>query len=126
MMKFLLFGFAGALGAFSRYWMSTAVKDALGRESVLATFAVNLLGCLLFGLFWVLAEEKRVVPPGAATIVLTGFLGAFTTFSAFVHDSNRLLAQSQTWPALGNLAGQVVFGLLALQLGLWAGRNLWS
>jgi CrcB protein len=122
MQKILLIAFAGACGALSRYWLGGLVYDLLGREFPWGTWAVNILGCFLFGLVWVLADERTLISPQARIIILVGFMGAFTTFSTLIFESSELLRDAE-WLKMGlNLVGQNVVGFLALYLGALCGR----
>ena len=72
----------GALGALLRYAVSEWVSTAVGALFPWGTLAANLTGCLLIGFLWAASEE---VPFSSAArlFVLTGALGAFTTFSTY-------------------------------------------
>jgi len=122
--KIALLSVAGALGTLCRYWLSGAVYAVAGRYLPWGTWAVNLLGCFLFGLVWVLAEERGALSGQARIVILTGFMGAFTTFSTLIFESAELLRDGQ-WLSLGlNLAGQNLFGFVAFWLGSATGRTL--
>ncbi|GAB6057258.1 fluoride efflux transporter CrcB [Desulfonatronum parangueonense] len=119
----LLIALCGALGALARYWLSLAVYTLMGRDFPWGTSAVNILGCFLFGLVWVLSEERGLIPLQLRFILLVGFMGSFTTFSTYIFESNVLLEQAQ-WFKLGlNLLSQNILGLAALYLGFLAGRG---
>jgi CrcB protein len=73
----------GAIGAVSRYWISSYVYQAVGGAFPWATLTVNILGCAILGvliqlmaLVWSPSESLRV-------FLTVGLLGALTTFSAF-------------------------------------------
>jgi fluoride exporter len=122
--RLLLIALAGAAGTLTRYWLALAVQRATGSAFPWGTFIVNMLGSFAFGLVWSLAEERMVIDAETRGIILTGFMGAFTTFSTFMFDSGRLFSDGN-WPlALANLAGQIVIGLLCLFAGLAVGRML--
>jgi CrcB protein len=122
MQKILLICLAGALGTLARYWLSGAVYGLLGRDFPWGTSAVNILGCFLFGLIWVLSEERGILPPQFRLIVLVGFMGAFTTFSTFIFESAEL-ARTTEWLKMGlNMAGQNIVGFIACYLGMVFGR----
>ena len=86
--------------------------------------AVNALGCFLFGLVWTLAEDRLLISGRARFLILTGFMGAFTTFSTFAFETSQLLDDSEWGLALANLLGQIVICLTCVFLGLMAGRWL--
>lgn len=122
MQKILSLCLAGALGTLARYWLSGAVYGLLGRDFPWGTSAVNILGCFLFGLIWVLSEERGILSPQYRIIVLVGFMGAFTTFSTFIFESAEL-ARTSEWLRLGlNMLGQNIVGFAACALGMGVGR----
>jgi fluoride exporter len=124
MQKILLLALAGAFGTLARYWLSGAVYHYLSRDFPWGTWVVNILGCFLFGLVWVLADERGIIPGHLRTIVLIGFMGAFTTFSTYVFESGAM-GQGGQWFGMGlNLIGQNVIGFAALYLGYASGRLL--
>ena len=83
----------------------------------LSTLVVNVVGCLLFGLCHGIGERWSPIIQAA---VLTGFLGAFTTFSTFAFDCRVLIEQSRWFALLCNLVAQNALGLAAI----WAGAAL--
>ncbi|HMP77093.1 MAG TPA: CrcB family protein [Kiritimatiellia bacterium] len=121
-MKLLMLALAGAVGTLARYGMSTAVQRWAGHGFPWGTFAVNALGCLMFGLLWGLFEARQAALGPWRAVVLVGFLGSFTTFSSFAHDSGALLRGGDLPAALLNIAGQNILGLLALFAGLALAR----
>ncbi len=122
-MKILFIAIAGAVGTLTRYYLGGFVQRLSGSSAFpWGTFSVNMLGCLLFGFIWTLAEERFVISPQARTIILVGFMGALTTFSTFIFDTGSLLRGSQLALAIGNIAVQNVTGLIFLFLGIAAGR----
>lgn len=82
------------------------------------------MGWFLFGLVWTLAEEPLIISGQTRFIVLTGFMGAFTTFSTFSFETGELLRDSEWLLAFGNLIGQNVLGLAFMFFGLALGRWL--
>ena len=120
--RLLLLALAGAFGALARYGLAGIVQKRLGVEFPWGTFAVNILGTFLFGLIWSLAEERAFLSAEIRTIILTGFMGAFTTFSTFMFESGALLRDGEWLQCGANILGQVVVGLAALFLGLALGR----
>jgi CrcB protein len=120
--RILLIALAGALGTLARYGLGGLVQRSLGSGFPWGTFAVNVIGCFLFGCVWALAEERFVISSETRFIVLVGFMGAFTTFSTFVFESRQLVAQAEWFAAALNIVGQVAGGIAALVLGLIVGR----
>lgn len=123
MQKLLLIAIAGGLGTLARYGISGLVQNAC-KDSLFpwGTFAVNAGGCLLFGLLWTVMEDRISISSETRTVILVGFMGAFTTFSTFIFDTAQLLEDSQWLVAFGNVTMQNVVGLAALFAGLALGR----
>lgn len=115
---------AGGLGTLARFGLSTLLRNVAGERFPWGTFVVNALGCLLFGVVFALAEDRWALSRQTRLIVLTGFMGAFTTFSTYAHESAGLLRESQWWSAAANIAGQNALGLVCIFLGLALGRWL--
>ena len=126
MEKLLLLGLAGGLGSLSRYGLSGLVQRLFGGSFPYGTFAVNVIGCFLFGLVWGILEERIVISPHTRIIVLTGFMGAFTTFSTYMFENLSLMQHGQWHMGLVNILGQNVVGLVLVFLGLALGRAVWG
>jgi CrcB protein len=112
----------GALGALARY----GLDEALERRSGLfpwGIFAVNISGAFLIGLA-VEVLEPRFETGWVRLAVVTGLLGAYTTFSTLSLDTYRLLDAGRFGVALLNSVGTLALGLVAVWLGLRAGRAL--
>lgn len=122
--ELLAIALGGATGALLRFSVSNAVYRWLGRGFPYGTLAVNLLGSFLFGL-WIeaLPLPKLLGLPWRAAL-LTGLLGAFTTFSTFALETVFLIEQGRILRAIGNLLLSAVLGLLSVWAGLAAGRAL--
>lgn len=115
---------AGGLGTLARWGLATLLQRNVATEFPVGVFLINLLGCLLFGLVVALAEQKQWLGPGLRVVLLTGFMGAFTTFSTFAYDTT-LLAREAQWGALVlNVAGQNLLGVVCIVIGLRLGQAL--
>lgn len=114
---------AGSLaGGFARYFMAGAVYRALGADFPYGTFLVNISGCFLIGLFDCLATERFVLTPTARILLMTGFCGAFTTFSTLILETSNLMKGGDFTRALLNAVGSLIVGLIVFRLGTMAGR----
>ncbi|MBK5968020.1 camphor resistance protein CrcB [Thiorhodovibrio winogradskyi] len=114
----------GALGAVSRFGVSTGVYRLLGRDFPWGTLAVNLGGSLLMGALFVLFIERSAVASEWRSALLIGFLGAFTTFSTFSLETLVLLEQGEMARALLNIGASVLLCLGACWLGMVAARTM--
>ncbi len=114
----------GAAGSLLRFWMSSAVHAVLGRQFPYGTLAVNVLGCLLMGILFVLLTERLNLGPVWRAGLLIGLLGGFTTFSAFSMETINLIEAGAPLKALLNILLSVSACLAAAWLGVVAGRQL--
>lgn len=113
----------GALGATLRYLSVNAALRFFGPGFPWGTLIVNVAGSLIMGVAAALILEKV----GAGRIYLflmTGVLGGFTTFSAFSLDALYLFERGKLVASAAYISGSVALSILALVIGLWAGRAL--
>ena len=122
LLNLLLVALGGALGSVARYALSTFVLRASGTLFPLGTFAVNLLGCLVFVVIAGAGEHRVPLTPASRAFLLVGVLGGFTTFSSYAFESFALLRDGQFLPAAVNIVGQVVAGLAGLAIGFAVAR----
>ncbi|WP_236739255.1 fluoride efflux transporter CrcB [[Phormidium ambiguum] IAM M-71] len=117
-------------GALSRYYVCLGVSQIFSSEMPLGTTIVNISGCLAMGFLTTLFLGKIIsIDPDFRLLLLTGFLGSYTTFSTYELDSAKLLHQGSLEPELFYWMGSVVFGLLSLQLGIFVAKwllNRWQ
>ncbi len=121
-LKLLQLALAGALGTLARYGLAGFVHRINGAYFPWGTFAVNVTGCFFAGFLWAMFESRWVVSGETRTILLVGFMGAFTTFSAFILETGELIKPAEWGYAVANLLLRNGFGLVALFLGAALGR----
>ncbi len=117
-MNALLVGSGGFAGSILRYALGGVVQ----RHFPLATFPygtlfVNLMGCLLIGVFAGLADSRQLFAPELRVFALIGVLGGFTTFSTFGYETFAMLRDGEQLRAALNVGLQVVLGLSLVWLG---------
>jgi CrcB protein len=117
----LLIALGGSLGAVSRYGIDRVMIGFMG-PTVLGTFAVNITGSFLLGLFLTLSDERFGWSSELRVLVAVGFLGSFTTFSTLTVASLQLAGSGEWQRATINVAGSIAVGLIAAFLGIAAGR----
>lgn len=120
-MYFLYVGIFGALGGMCRYAMNLWLG---GGDFPSATLVVNLIGCFLLAfLMQFLAEKSRI-----SLVILngigTGFIGAFTTFSAFSVDTIQLIQNGAWVLALSYVLASFIGGLIMVKLGRMLSNKL--
>ena len=123
-MSLILIGLGGFAGAIARYLVDGVVSDRTGGGFPWGTLVINLSGSFLLGLLFALTAERAVLPADIRGPLMIGFLGAYTTFSTFMLESWRLVETGAWGPALVNLGGSVLLGLVAVVAGLTLGRAL--
>lgn len=121
-MKYMLLaGVGGLVGTCARYAVSRWARWAFDTAFPVGTLTVNVVGCLLIGVLYGVAEEQRWTSNAPATLLLiTGFCGGFTTFSTFADDGFRLMQQQRMGTLLLYTVGSVVVGWLMV----WLGRQI--
>ncbi len=107
----LLFSLAAATGAFLRHICNTALKKRTGDFFPWGIFCVNTLGCFGFGCVFALTEHTTLFHENIKSILLTAFLGSFTTFSTYIFDGNIFLKKSQYFKFTYYILGQILLGL---------------
>lgn len=110
------------LGANARYWLTNLFLARLGPALPFGTLFINITGSFLLGLILTVAANRLTVEPIVRLTVGTGFLGAYTTFSAFSVDTVTLVERGDLVPALLYAVGSLVGSILAAYLGVVLGR----
>ena len=122
MWMFLAVGAGGALGAMARYAVAAQALHFMGPHFPWGTLIVNVVGSLLIG---VLAEALALrfsITPEMRVFLVTGFLGGFTTFSAFSLDVVNMAERGDMLNAAVYVMASVTLSIGALLLGLVATR----
>jgi len=123
--SFLWVGIGGAAGACLRVSLALLVQRSMKSFFPWGTLSVNWIGCLLVGILFVLVNTKW--KQGSLNYLLIGgFCGGFTTFSAFALELFLLIRNQGIKVASFYLLLSFVGGVLLLWLGLWLGLALKS
>lgn len=118
MRNLLLVGGGGFLGSIARYLLGGLVLHATGAPRFpLATLTVNVTGCLAIGVLGGFAERAHLFSPETRLFLITGFLGGYTTFSAFAYETFFLTREHAWVSAAANVLAQVAVGLAAVWIG---------
>lgn len=126
MTQLIVIALGGACGSVLRFLVSTGVYQWLGRGFPYGTLAVNVIGSFLIGLLAEALILQRVTfALEYRSAILVGFLGGFTTFSSFSLETIYLIEQGALSKAALNIGVSVAACLLAVWLGLLAGRSLY-
>ncbi len=115
-----LVGLAGAGGALARYLLGRYVAERAGSTFPLGTLLINLSGAFVIGLLFALVGRK-LLSGAAQTVLATGFLGGYTTYSTMSWEGVQLARGGSTLRGMLYLGGSLGLGILAATLGLLVG-----
>ncbi len=119
--KLIILGVGGFMGAIARFAVASFVTAYFKKVPLpLATLFVNVLGSFLIGYAAEITAQKFTHQSITYLFMVVGFLGAFTTFSAFSAENFALLRAGKILLAAANVFLQVGLGLVAV----WAGYAL--
>jgi CrcB protein len=102
----------GGLGSVTRFVVDRAVARRAGRSFPFGTLTVNITGSAVLGFLFGLALSTQ-----AYVLVGVAFVGAYTTFSTWMFETQRLTEERQIWPAVANIVVSVLLGLTAAAAG---------
>jgi CrcB protein len=128
--QIVLVALGSALGGLTRWGVGLGFQRWLGTAFPWGTFFINITGSFFLG--WLATVITERYARGAETwlsadhlrlLVGVGFTGAYTTFSTFEYEADHLLRGGETFRSLAYVIGSVALGLLAVRLGIMAGRS---
>ena len=127
MTRVFLVGLGGCAGAVLRYVIGGYVQA--WTKSVhfpYGTLAVNLMGCLVIGIVYHLAQMHGFLSDENRLFIMTGVWGAFTTFSTFSNETMNLFRGGESHFALLNIRTHLILGLAAVWIGQVAAHWIWG
>ena len=120
-LSILLVGLGGAFGSIARYLVGNATMRWVAPHNAVGfpwgTLLVNILGCAAIGVLAVAIERLTSLNSELRLLLITGFLGGFTTFSSFSMETLLLLKGGSWFYAAANILANVFVGLAATALG---------
>jgi len=114
----------GAIGSVFRYGIGQLTTTVLGATPVLATFAVNVSGSFLLGIFYTLCNERLITSIELRVLIGVGLIGGYTTFSTFSFETISLIESGESIKAIANILTNLLFGISAAYLGILMGKIL--
>jgi CrcB protein len=107
----------GGAGSLTRYLIGTAIAERIGGRFPVGTLVVNVTGSFLIGFLMTLFIERLQPHPNWRLLLVTGFLGGYTTFSTFEYETFRAVQEGGKWIGLLNVLGSVALGYVAVWVG---------
>jgi CrcB protein len=118
--KVLLVALGGAFGAVARYLLSISPLSQVMQPFPSATFFINVTGSFLIGLVMAKMEMSDTMK----LLLVTGFLGAYTTFSTFEFETFTLMRERNLLTAVLYVGLSFAVGFIGVALGVWLGRKI--
>jgi fluoride exporter len=122
-MTFVYLAIFAIIGAFARYGQTIVVQNVMGRAFPFGTLSINVLGSFLMGFLFFATLERINISPELRTGILTGGLGAYTTFSTFSLETLNLIENGEMVKAGLYVGGSVVLSIAAAIFGAYLSRN---
>jgi CrcB protein len=116
----------GGLGAVSRYSVSVLAARYIGTRLPWGTLIANMAGCFLIGVLFALADRARFLTPLARLFLMTGFLGALTTFSTFALETVQSIRNGSNMTALINFCLNNIGGVILVLAGIFFVQYMFS
>ncbi len=125
MMNTLLIFVGAGIGGVLRYWISNIIYWMTGRQFPYGTLIVNISGCFLMGLLFILILERfDGIGPQLRSFLLIGLLGGYTTFSSFSIETLNLFENGAWLSGFLNIFFSVFLCIFAAWVGVIGGRQL--
>ncbi len=116
--------FGGMVGALGRFFISTYINRWFGASFAYGTLTVNILGSFLIGFLFLYFEQ--VISPNLKSMLMTGMLGALTTFSTFSLETLLMAQEGLFAKALLNIILNVILSLSATLIGMWVFKKVYG
>ena len=121
-MNWLAVAIGGALGSVARYALSSWIFDITSHKFPYATLIVNVAGSFVMGILFVVICERVALPAEMRSLLMIGFIGAFTTFSAFSLDALGLWQNGHVLMSVIYIITTVILCLVAISTAIWLTR----
>ena len=121
--RVIVLSIGGILGVNARYWLGVWINRWTSPQFPWATVIINVTGSFLIG-FLTIVLTRWTLHPNVRLMVITGFLGGYTTFSTFENDAVILWERGEGILMAANLIGSVTAGFGAVVLGTALARGV--
>ena len=120
----IIVALGGGMGSALRFLASKFVQDNMAGIFPYPTLAVNVLGCLLIGIFYGLSSRGNLGGDSAKLLLTTGLCGGFTTFSTFCNENLSLMRGGHAFTTLLYTGGSIMLGFIAVAVGYWIAERV--
>src|SRR5208337_1547901 len=121
LLKYLVVGVGGFLGAIARYLLGNYIGSRYGVRFPYGTFVINMSGSFLIG-FVLTLLSRTTASPYWRYLIPIGFIGAYTTFSTFEYETLRAVQVGQVATGVWNVVLSNVLGFALVWAGVAVGR----
>jgi fluoride exporter len=115
--RFLLVLLGGGIGSLARYTAGMAITERFSSRFPIGTMVINVTGSFLIGIIMSIITERLPGDLNWRPLLVTGFLGGYTTFSSFEWETYAAIRHGGLWIGVANVIGSVVLGYAAVWLG---------
>lgn len=113
----LLVGIGGGLGSICRYLIYESIQNRFSSNFPIATFTINIIGSIFIGLLLGYLGKSTNYSPEIKWLLMTGFCGGFTTFSALSAENFQLIQSGQYWTCIFYSLLSITVGIIAVGIG---------
>jgi fluoride exporter len=115
--KYFFIALGGSLGSIARYWVGATIASRMGTRFPWGTFVVNITACIIIGFALTLLGNRADLSPSWRFLIPVGFVGAYSTFSAFEWEIFSSLQMGAFLIGLSYVVLSLIFGFI----GVWGG-----
>lgn len=111
-MEYLFVAAGGIFGSLSRFLIGRRIAEKASTAFPIGTFLINITGALLLGIVSSIGLNENMY-----TLLGTGFLGAYTTFSTFMYEGFNLFQDNEKLNAFVYILGSLILGIIGYAIG---------
>jgi CrcB protein len=120
----LCIGIGGFVGSVLRYYAQQTITHYFPSALPFGTLFVNITGCFLAGILFGLSERGNVFSRECRFLLVTGFCGGFTTFSAFSQESLNMIRVGEWFFLSVYICASVILGIASTFLGMFILKSI--
>ena len=122
MQKYFFIAVGGALGSIARFWVGSMIANRFGTKFPYGTFVVNITACLIIGFSMTVLGRRADLSIAWRFLIPIGFIGAYSTFSAFEWETFTNLQTGAFLVAALYVVLSFILGLVAVWCGVLIAR----